>query len=149
MKEKPSIFKAVATALLGLIIFGLVYLLSYIIFGLIIYVMTLIPLLESLVDLLFYVRGDTPDLMLSILSPTLAYYCTKAALESINKNKSTFGLSCMIQGISLIVLHIVSIVLNSLSGAGILKNIVQVIVGFVFFFSGREVLASLKTESEM
>lgn len=145
VKEKPSIFKAIMSALLGLIIFGLVYIMSYIIVSLIIYVLSLIPLIGGFVDWLFYVRGDSPDLMLSILSPTVAYFVTMFSLESINKSCPTFGLSCVILGICLLVLHIASIVLNLLAGEDILKNIVQAIAGVLIFIAGREALTSSTT----
>ena len=137
MQEKPRVFKSIVTALLGLVIFGLVYSLTYAIVGVVISLLSLVPLIGNLVDWLFYVRGDSPDMLLSILSPTIAFLCTMAALEAINKSKPTNRLACMILGIIMMVLHIWSLLINLLSGAGILNNIAQVIAGYLFFRSGK------------
>lgn len=143
-EKKPRVFKAILTALLGLVIFSLVYLLSYLIVGGIIYILSLIPVIGKLVDLLFYMRRDTPDMMLSLFSPILAYYCTMAAQEAINKDKPTRGISCVLLGIIIIVLHLFSIISNLLLGEGILKNIIQAIAGFVIFNSGKGCLKESK-----
>lgn len=140
MQKKPRVFKAIATALLCLAIFGAVYLLAYLLLGGIIYVLSLIPVINWLVDLLFYIRGDTPDLMLSLFSPIVAYYTTMAAQEYINKEKPTRGLSCILLGIIITIIHVLSLVTNLIYGDGILKNIIQAIVGIVIFSSGRGML---------
>lgn len=136
-ENKPKVFKAIMTALLGLIIFGLVYLLAYLILGGIIYLLLKVPVIDNLLGWLFHIRGDTPDMMLSVFAPTLAYFITMSAQEAINKDSSTKGLSCIILGITIIVIHGISIVSNLILGEGILKNIIQVVAGFVFFSSGK------------
>ena len=137
MQKKPKVFKAIMTALLGLLIFGLVYLLSYLIAGGIIYILSKIPIINRLVGFLFHVRGDTPDMMLSLLAPILAYLGTMAVQESINKDKPTRGVSCVILGACITILHIVFIVINLICGDGILNNIGQALAGLAFFTSGR------------
>lgn len=146
MSKKPRVFKAILTALLGLLTFGLVYFVSYVIVSGIISLLLKIPVIDKLLGWLFYVRGDTPDMMLSLMAPILAYYGTMAIQEYINKDKPTRGLSCILLGIFIMVLHIFSIVINLLYDGGILKNIIQAIAGFVIFNSGRGYLDEAKEE---
>lgn len=138
MQKKPRVFKAISTALLGLIVFGLIYFLTYLIAGGIIYVLSLIPIIGNLIDWLFQVRGDTPDMMLSILAPAVAYYGTLCMQSAINKDAPTRGLSCVILGVILVAIHALSLVSNLLTGGRILENITQSIAGFIIFKSGRE-----------
>ena len=145
-QKKPKVFKAIMTALLSLLIFGVVYFLSYLIVGGIIALLLKIPVIDTLLGWLFRLRGDTPDMMLSMLSPILAYYCTMATQESINKDKPTRGLSCVLLGIVIVVLHIFSIISNLLLGEGILKNIIQAIAGIVIFNSGKGELRESKDQ---
>ena len=149
MKEtKPRVFKAIMTALLGLTVFGLVYLLSYLIIGGIINLLLQIPVLDKLIGWIFRLRGDTPDMMLSILSPILAYYCTIAAQASINKDKPTRGLSCVLIGIIIMVIQVLSVFINLIYGDGILKNVTQAIAGFIIFAYGKGDLRESKEEDE-
>lgn len=135
-KTKPKVFRAIVTAFLTFFVFGAVYLLAYLILAGVIYVLSIIPLINRLVDLLFYWRGDSPDMLLSVLAPTIAYFVTMVVQESVNKNKPTRGLSCIILGILVTLLHIVSIVINLIYGDGILANITQAIAGIVILHNG-------------
>jgi hypothetical protein len=136
MKSKPHIFKAFITALLAAIIFIISYIVSYLVVGGIIYLLSKIPLIGKLVNLLFYFRGDTPDMLLAILCPGVAYYVTMAAQKAMNKESRTRGLSCVLHGVCIVLLQIVFIVINLIYGDGILKNVIQAIAGFVIFSNG-------------
>ena len=145
-EKKPRVLRAIMTALLGLIIFAAVYFLSYLIIGGIINLLLKIPVIDKLLGWMFHLRGDTPDMMLSVLAPTIAYFVTMGVQESINKASSTRGLSCMLIGIIIMVIHILSIVINLIYGDGILKNIIQSIAGFIFFSSGKGELRESKED---
>lgn len=131
-----NIFKAIWTALLSLVAFGIAYILLYLIVGGILVILLNVPIINALVKYVFYIRGDSPDLMLSLMCPGIAYTLTMALQESINKNVPTRGLSCIICGVILLLLHIFSFAINLISGAGIIKNIVQAIVGFIILSKG-------------
>ena len=136
MSSKPKVFKAIITSLLAYAIFSAVYFIVYLIFGLAIDFLLEIPVIGWLIDLLFFFRGDTPDMMLSLLSPGIAYLVTMAAQLKINKETPTRGLSCILLGIFIMLLHIVSLIINLIYGDGIFKNIIQAIAGFFIFSSG-------------
>lgn len=133
---KPKVFKAILTGLLGIAFFATVYILTSLIVGGVIYILMKIPLIDNLVGWFFYIRGDSPDLMLAILAPTIAYTLTKWLLVTINKDSPTQGLSCIVAGVIITIIHILSLILNLIYGESILFNISQAIAGLVLFLFG-------------
>lgn len=140
MQKKPRVFKAVVTAILCLAIFGAVYLLAYLILGGIFNILAKIPVIRWLLNLLFFIRGDTPGIVLLLVAPILAYYATMVLQQSVNKEKPTMGLSCILLGIFLTTIHALSLIVNLINGESVFPNITQAIAGLVIFFSGRGVL---------
>lgn len=140
MKAKPQIFKAIGTALLGTVTFTLAYFITYILVGLIINVLNAIPVVNTLLGWLFKMRGDSPALLLVMLSPTIGYVATVLLLSVINKNSSTLGLSLIIVGSLLIPLHLISMVINLIYGSAILANIAQIVAGIAFIAKGADTI---------
>ena len=136
MKNKPKVFKAILTSILAFIVFALVYIAAYLIFGGLILLLSKIPLIGSLVDLIFYFRGDSPDLMLSLLCPGIAYIVTMATQAAVNKDAPTRGLCSILLGVGIVLLQAVSLVLNLIYGESIWTNIVLIITGCIIFSSG-------------
>lgn len=136
MQNKPKVFQAIATSLLMFVAFYIVYLLTYLVAGGVIYLLTNIPLIRNLVGWLFSIRGDTPDMMLSLLCPGIAYLATMVMQEKINKDTPTRGLSCILLGLIIVPLHIISLIINLIYGNGILSNVVQIIAGSAIFYNG-------------
>lgn len=147
MNNKPKVFKAIAIAVLGILLFYFSYIIAYLIIGGAIQFLSAIPLIGTLLGWFFSLRGDTPDMMLSLVIPAISYFVVMLVQEKINKHDLTRGLSCKILGICLIVLNALSLVLNLLYGEGILKNIIQIITGVVFYSSGKNILEE-NAESE-
>ena len=140
MKAKPQIFKAIGTALLGTVAFTLAYLVTYILIGLIIYFLNAIPIVRTLLGWFFEMRGDSPSILLAILSPTIGYVATELLLSAINKNNSTLGLSLIIVGSLLIPLHLISMVINLICGSAILANIAQIVAGIALIVKGTDTI---------
>ena len=136
MQNKPKVFKAIITALLASIIFITSYLLTYLIVGGVLYLLVRMPLIGKLIDLLFFFRGDTPDMALALLCPGVAYYVTMFAQAAMNKETRTRGLSCVLHGAGIVLLQVISIVINLIYGDGILANITQLVAGFAIFSGG-------------
>lgn len=134
MKTKPQVFKAIGTALLGALTFALTYLLV----GLLISILNAIPVISTVLGWLFKVRGDSPSLMLLVLSPTIGYITTVSLLSAINKNTSTLGISLIIVGSLLVAVHLISMVINLVYGNTVLANISQTIAGIAFIAKGSE-----------
>ena len=136
MINKPKVFKAIITSLVAFTFFSVVYFLVYFLCGLLINLLLKIPLIGWLIDLLFFFRGDSPDMVLSILSTGVAFFVTMTIQEKINKEAPTRGLSCVLLGIFIVLLHIVSLIINLIYGDGILKNVIQIIAGCIIFSGG-------------
>lgn len=140
MNNNLRVSRSIWTAVLGLASFALSYFLVYIIVGGIIHVLSLIPLIGRLVEWFFSFRGDSPDLMLAILCPFVSYFLSTCVLEYFNKSEvRTYNLSCKIMGVSLIVIHGISLIMNLIYGSGIIKSIAQIIAGIAILKFGREV----------
>lgn len=148
MNQKPKVFKSILTAILGALVFGGVFFLTALIVGGIIYLLTQIPVIGGLIEWLFYMRGDSPDLLIALLAPQLAYAAAKSVLSKINKDAPTLGLSCEIAGISIAAVHILSLVANLLAGDSVLFNIAQGIAGVVLFFFGKNTISESSNSEE-
>ena len=146
MSNKPKVFKAFVTSLVAFVMVSVVHFVVYLLCGLTIDLFLKIPVIGWLIDLLFFFRGDTPDMALSILSPIIAYFVTLGVQEKMNKETPTRGLSCVLLGILIILLHIVSLIINLIHGDGILKNVIQIIAGYVIFNGGISDLKELRNE---
>lgn len=136
VQTRPKIFKAILTSVLAFIIFFVVYFLVYIICGLAIDLLLGIPVIGWLIDLLFFFRGDSPKLVLSLLSPGVSYWVTIIIQEKISKDAPTMGLSCILLGVGVALLQVLSLVLNLIYGESIWTNIVLIITGCIFLFNG-------------
>lgn len=146
MKPKPHIFKAILFSLLSLIVFGLAYILTFLIVGGIIYLLTLIPIVNKLIGWLFYIRGDTPNSMLILLSTIIAYVVTTEIHERIIKDDPTTGLSCILTGSYIALLQIASLIINIMYGDPFFINIVQIIAGISLIVHGKNTM-SIESES--
>lgn len=136
MSNKPKVFKAIITSIVAFAVFSAVCFLVYFICGLAINLLLEIPVIGWLIELLFFFRGDSPDMVLSILSPGVAFFVTMTIQEKINKEAPTRGLSCVLLGIFIVLLHIVSLIINLIYGDGIFKNIIPIIAGCIIFSGG-------------
>ena len=137
---KPKVFRAILAAILALIIYTLIYLLVFLVLGFAILYLSEIPILGTIIEYFFYLRRDTPDLMLSVLAPSLGCFIAMAIQEKIAKHKRTIGLSYILFGVFLVLLHTYALLLNLSYNAGILKNIIQIIAGAAVLVRGRNLL---------
>ena len=138
MKPRPHIFKASVTSVLTLFVFGLVYFLVFLIAGGIIYVLSIIPVINKLVGWFFNIRGDTPDMLIILLSTMIACVISLKVQERINKDNSTICLSCIITGSCLVLIHVASLIVNIMNKSGCLANIIQIIGGIALIVEGRK-----------
>lgn len=140
MSSKPNISKSVLSSILCLPIYTITYTLFALAFSLVTYLLFYLPLIGDLLTWLFHARGDSPDMVLALLAPSLSYVVVKASLEKIVKHIPSRGLGCKIFGVFMIVIQALSLLVNIFSSGGgyILSNIIQIIVGFCFFNLGRD-----------
>lgn len=135
MNGKSNYILAIVFSAVGLIAFALCYYLSYTLLTSLVKLLWDVPVVGYILQLLFAGSGDTRDLFLHILCPIIAYGGTLFLLVAINKQESTFRLSCEITGVVIMCFHIVSGVMNYLAGASVLVNITHLIAGYLLFTS--------------
>lgn len=136
MSTRPKVFKAIITALLAAVVFTLSYAITYLVGGIINDLLIKVPLIGKLISWLFRIRGDSPGMVLTLLSSGVAYYVTMAAQEAINKDARTRGLSCVLHGAGIVLFQIVFLFINLIYGDAILANVIQLIAGFIIFSGG-------------
>lgn len=135
--EKANVGKAILSAALSLVAFGAVYFLVFLVLGGIIYLLSKVPVINLLVDFIFYLRGDSPTMMLTILSTITAYIVIGTLLAKLTKTRSTERLACILSGCFMVIIHAVSFFLNLTYGESVIPNIVQAIAGILLIYSAK------------
>lgn len=131
-KEKPSIILSILFSILSFFVFHIAAILFTLIAGAILYLLLYIPVVGKLLDLLFLLRGDTPDMVLTVLSSIVASFSVLFILSKISKNPATSNATCRILGVILIAIHVLSLIVNLTYGNSIFANITYGIAGIVF-----------------
>ena len=137
MKKITSLILAILFSLLWLIAFYLMFAVSALLFSLIFTLLINTPIINTLIDLWFHVRGDSPDMLMQLISPAIAYYTVGAISDKLVKNEEARRLSLLCTGVCLIVLNIISLVINLLSNASLFANIVVTITGVIFVIKNK------------
>ena len=138
IKEKIiGALKAIPLSVLGLIEFYLIYGLIFLAIGLVFFVLSYIPVLSTLVDWLFHIRKDSPDMVAVFVSTMLSGYLFTATTNHIVKNKYTQKLTITLTGMSLIVINIICLIINLATNSEIFINILLLIAGLVIFYEGK------------
>lgn len=140
-KEKNSKAKSILTSIplsvIGLLEFYLIYGIAFLIIALLFWLISYIPILSTLVDWLFRIREDTPDMFAMFASTGIAYLGFTVTIEHISKKVETKKLTLMFVGIYLIVLNVLFLIINLKYNDPILANILLTIAGIVIFFKGK------------
>lgn len=147
MKSHPNILKSIFISILTLLVFALVYFITFLLLGGIIYLLTKIPLIGTLISWLFSLRGDSPDMVLAILAPAIAYYTSIAVAAKMGKDNPTINLSYILLGIYILVIHVPSLIINLVNGEWFFPNITQSIAGIVLLFNGATSFREAKEDS--
>lgn len=139
MENKPKVLKSIFLALISFVVFYLSYLLVYLLIGGAITLLSKLPVVGFLIDWMFSIRGDTPDMALSLLCPIVSFYTSYGSIEAMSKNQeATTNLSAKILGVLLVSVNVISVIINLLYGEGILKNICVIIAGILIFSSAKK-----------
>lgn len=136
MENKPKVLKSIFLAIISFAVFYLTYLLVYLLISASITLLSKLPIVGFLIDWIFLLRGDSPDMMLSLLCPVVSFYTSYGSIWAMSKNQeATTNLSAKILGVLLVSVNAISLIINLIYGEGILKNICIVIAGILIFSS--------------
>lgn len=136
MKEKPEKGKSILFAIIALFAFYLCYFVVFLALGLLFTLLLKLPVINSILSFLFRVRGDSPDILCWIISTCTAYQAAVWMLHRFHDSEVSENLSLKITGIILIVLNIVFLIVNIISGSPFFPNICVGIAGFCMFRRG-------------
>lgn len=130
-----SIFLSIPFSILGLFEFYIIYGLTILVAALVFWALSYIPILNTLIDWLFRVREDTPDMFAMMLAAAIAYFGITATAEHIvSKTRKP---SLMLTGIYIVVLNIIFLIVNLINSEAILPNIIIGIAGIVMFYKSK------------
>lgn len=128
-KKFKSVIPAIPLSVLGLLEIYFNYLISTIIFALIFKGISYIPILNKLMDILFYIREDSPDMVVVLVSAVLSYVLLIATVERIIKKHLTRKYAIKFTGIYLVSLNVIFLIINVASQNNIMSNIGLAFVG--------------------
>ena len=134
---KKSIFASIPLSILGLLEFYLIYGIVCLIIVLLFWLISYIPIFSTLVEWLFRIREDTPDMFAMLVSTGIAYLGFTATIAHLAKKTETQRFTLMFTGIYMIVLNVIFLILNLVSRNAILPNVLIGIAGIVIFFKGK------------
>lgn len=140
--KRYSIPKMVLSYLISVITFIVLDIISVLALSLIFSILLLIPVIGSVVSLIFSLRGDSAAMLTLVISIAISSVLTNKVIFALEKynhlhQRVTF---CGV-GITLIIIGVAFAVLKLINQTGnpILNNILWVIVGVYFFFKGRNI----------
>lgn len=136
-KKKPETGKAILFGIIGIIAFYICYAVIALVLSALLSALSKIPLLGNLIIFLFRVRGDTPGILVSLIAVSLAYEAVLWMIHRFSDIQETEALALRICGIPLLVLNMVFLIVNLLSGDYFFPNILLAIAGFLIFNHGR------------
>ena len=137
LNKSKSILSAIPLSILGLFEVYFIYGLAVLIIALIFTAVSYIPILSGLVDLLFRIREDTPDMFAMFIGAIIAYVCSIEIAERIVKNTATRKLTLTLTGIYLIVFNVLFLIINVIANNNALPNLFLGIAGIATLVKGK------------
>lgn len=141
MNEKPnklkSILASIPLSILGALAVHAIYGLANLIISLVFWLISYIPILNTLVEWLFRIREDTPSMFATFLAVGVAYIGFMAIAEHIIRKPETKKLTLILTGIFLTISNVLYVIINLKYNDPILVNTFLAIVGMVIFFKGK------------
>ncbi len=138
--NKPKIIKSILYSILCFFIFVLTQILLASVILLLEAIISLIPVLGTLLNMLLSIRQETPMMFASVLSVIIAYLLTTFIQEKMMKDNPTKTLSRIILGILNIIWHVLLLISHFfILGEGFFEGnaflyIVSLLYSFVFIF---------------
>ena len=135
--KAKSVIASIPLSILGAVEVHLVYGLMNLIIAILFWLVSNIPILSILVEWLFRIREDSPDMVAMLAATVVAYLVLAVTAEHIIKSVETRKLTLILTGIYLTVLNILFVIINLVYHDPILGNILLSIAGIAIFFKGK------------
>lgn len=135
--RKPSVLTAILVAIPTVIVIGVTVFLTAAVLTLIFLILAYIPIINALLEHLFDVRGDSPEVFALFASAMLSYYVARACVDRLSHHNPTTRLSLKISGSVVIAWYGFALVTNLIyheEGLSYVpSNIVFIIEGIVLY----------------
>lgn len=130
-EDTRNIGRAILSAIVGGLVFGVVFIAIRVVVAHLINFLSSIFLFEWLIDRFLDFRGESPDMFCCIVAAIVGVLLSMLVIIKISKSDLTYSLSGKILGITLILLHAISLVINLIIGEPVFPNIVQLMAGII------------------
>ena len=137
-EHKPIIWKAILCVVPSFAIFFVAQSLLFLLLLIAGYMISKIPILGNVLNILFSGRGDNMSPFATIISIVAAYFITTFIQGKMMKDAPTITLSRIILGVILEIMHIFLLVVNLFGGGYYLLNIFCIIAALGFMFSNNK-----------
>lgn len=134
MNKFKTISVSIVLSVLGLIAFYAISFIVAMVFAFLFSIIAAIPVLGTLVDWLFSIRGDTPDMLAILLAAIISYLVLMFLFKFLCKSLSTHRIAAILLGVYLIALNAVFLLINLVGDSSIYTNIIFIIAGLVMCF---------------
>lgn len=131
MPEQKHPIQAFFIALLCLLSFAALYVLSSLVLSVVLYVLVKIPLIGAILSLAMKYTINTLDCAVILASTYISIAAALHIASKLASNRPTYRLCAVMIGVILIAVHAVSLVLNIICGESFFVNIVQGISGLI------------------
>lgn len=139
MKAKAkSVAKAIPLSFLWLLAYYLIFAACGMLLFFLFTLLHSVPIVKTLVDLLFYLRGDTPYFVSLLYAAIITYTIINLIADKAVKTDTTRSLSLFCTGIYLTVFNVVFLVVNLIFKDSIIANVLIIISGLIFTFYNRK-----------
>ena len=137
-EEKANVFVSFLSSVLAFIVYYIVFAVGTVISAFVFLLLSKIPVISSIVNYLFYMRGDNAGILSYIIGAILSFLVVFKILSAMLKNDKTQKLAFFIAGIILIVLNVMFLIVNIAYGDAFFVNIVNIFVSIGFIKVGKE-----------
>ena len=134
-----AVLLSIIFALLELVLFYIADFVAVFILALIFGVLSYIPILNIITNLLFTITGNAADIFTVTAGAILAAGATAFIMSKISKNKETLNRSFCISSIILVVLNVLFLIVNLIHNDPCYTNAVMIFLGICVFFSEKNI----------
>ena len=132
-----QVLASIPLSVLGLLVTYLVYGITTLAIALVFVILSYIPIVSAIVEWLLRAGDNTPDMYAMFFGTVIAYMVLTETAKRIINNEETRRRSLRLTGIVLTALNVVFLIINLISRAAILPNVLLAISGIVLFYNNK------------
>lgn len=140
MNEKSTFSVAsIPLSIFGMLIIHIIFGLTNLIISLLFWALSYIPVLNKLISWIFSMRGDTPEVLATIIAAIVAYCLFSLIAERMIKKENTRKYTLILTGILVMIVNVFFVIINLIYNDPIFANVFLAIAGAIVFFKGKNI----------